>query len=88
MKGHFIHSTVSPLVLPWVIPLACRWLSTAFIHFELYTFSANNILIFLTLKQDHMWITHVSGATIAAVFCLAFFDLGDVRVRGTLAAVR
>jgi hypothetical protein len=35
-----------------------------------------------------MWITPPLAATMAAVFASPPYDLGDIRVRGTLAAVR
>ena len=45
-------------------------------------------LILRAVRPTYMWISVRLAATMAAVFASPAFDLGDIRVSGTLAAVR
>jgi len=52
-------------------------------------FYSDKILILSCLSVTYMWISLRGLVTMAACFCLTGFrNLGDIRVSGTLAAVR
>ena len=49
----------------------------------------HNVLILRCPLATYMWISLLGVVTMAACFCLTGFrNLGDIRVSGTLAAVR
>src|SRR5690606_6212657 len=57
-------------------------------HRPLVAFFADKALILGGLCATYMWISGRLVATMAAVFASPAFNLGDIRVSGTLAAVR
>src|SRR5450830_1209010 len=57
-------------------------------HRPLVAFIRVNTLILAGLCATYMWISGRLTATMAAVFASPAFNLGDIRVSGTLAAVR
>ena len=63
-------------------------LSTELIHIPLVVFFSVKALILHALSATYMWISLRLVATMATVFASPAFNLGDIRVSGTLAAVR
>ncbi len=63
-------------------------LSTELMHMPLVGLRRHISLIYTALRMTYMWISLASAGTMAAVFASPAFNLGDVRVIGTLAAVR
>ena len=57
-------------------------------HIPLVIFFMGKALILRAVRPTYMWISVRLAATMAAVFASPAFDLGDIRVSGTLAAVR
>lgn len=67
---------------------AKEWLSTGLMHMPSVGFWIDQRLIYPSLAATYMWISTAAVGTMAAVFASPAFNLGDVRVIGTLAAVR
>ena len=63
-------------------------LSTGLMHKPSVALFADKAMIYPALFSTYMWISTASAGTMAAVFASPAFNLGDVRVIGTLAAVR
>jgi hypothetical protein len=63
-------------------------LSTGLMHMPLVGRHHGFCLIYTLSQVTYMWISQAPAGTMAAVFASPAFNLGDVRVIGTLAAVR
>lgn len=63
-------------------------LSTELMHMPLVGLMVAEYLIYPVRLITYMWISTDAVGTMAAVFASPAFNLGDVRVIGTLAAVR
>ncbi len=63
-------------------------LSTDLMHMPLVGLIDAKFRIYPVLQITYMWISTGAVGTMAAVFASPAFNLGDVRVIGTLAAVR
>ena len=88
MECHVIHRQVIHRVCPPLVQRAQVGLSTELIHIPLVVFFMDKALILRDLSATYMWISVRLVATMAAVFASPAFNLGDIRVSGTLAAVR
>ena len=88
VKQVVIHRQVIHRVSPPLVQRAQAWLSTELMHRPLVAFIRVNTLILAGLCATYMWISGRLAATMAAVFASPAFNLGDIRVSGTLAAVR
>jgi hypothetical protein len=63
-------------------------LSTELMHKPSVGFIRDKLRIYPVRQATYMWISTSAVGTMAAVFASPAFNLGDVRVIGTLAAVR
>ena len=63
-------------------------LSTELMHIPFVVCRCLKSMIYSRLLATYMWISLQRTVTMAAVFATPAFDLGDIRVSGTLAAVR
>lgn len=63
-------------------------LSTGLMHMPLVGLIVYKRWIYPGLQATYMWISTAAVGTMAAVFASPAFNLGDVRVIGTLAAMR
>ena len=83
-----IHRPVTHRLSTPLVQRAQGRLSTELMHRPLVGFIRVNTLILAGLCATYMWISGRLTATMAAVFASPAFNLGDIRVSGTLAAVR
>ena len=88
MKGAFIHRRLMHRLSTPLVQRAQGRLSTELMHRPLVAFIHVKALILAGLCATYMWISGRPTATMAAVFASPAFNLGDIRVSGTLAAVR
>jgi len=88
VEWHVIHSPVTHRLSPPLVQRAQGRLSTDLMHRPLVGFFRDKTLILGALWATYMWISGRLAATMAAVFASPAFNLGDIRVSGTLAAVR
>ena len=88
MKGLFIHRLVMHRVLPPLVQWAQPRLSTDLIHIPFVALFTVKSLPTPYMQLSYMWISGAAVATMAPVFASPAFNLGDIRVSGTLAAVR
>lgn len=63
-------------------------LSTDLMHMPFVALIEGKSRIYPGQRATYMWISTAAVGTMAAVFASPAFNLGDVRVIGTLAAVR
>ena len=63
-------------------------LSTELMHIPFVVCHSVKSTIYSRLLATYMWISLQRTVTMAVVFATPAFDLGDIRVSGTLAAVR
>ena len=64
------------------------WLSTGLTNKPFVGWTLEKNRIYPALPPTYMWISTGAAGTMATVFASPAFNLGDVRVIGTLAAVR
>lgn len=88
MKGLFIHRRVMHRVLPPLVQRAQVRLSTDLMHIPFVALFTAKSRLTLYMQRSYMWISATAVATMAPVFASPAFNLGDIRVSGTLAAVR
>ena len=88
MKGLLIHSRVMHRVLPPLVQRAQARLSTDLMHIPFVALFTAKRRISPYRQATYMWISGRVLATMAPVFASPAFNLGDIRVSGTLAAVR
>ena len=88
MKGLLIHSRVMHRVLPPLVQRAQARLSTDLMHLPFVALFRDKNRILPYRQATYMWISERVVATMAPVFASPAFNLGDIRVSGTLAAVR
>ena len=88
MKGLLIHSRVMHRVLPPLVQRAQARLSTDLMHIPFVALFTAKSPRSSYKQATYMWISGLLAATMAAVFASPAFNLGDIRVSGTLAAVR
>ena len=88
MKGLFIHRLVMHRVLPPLVQWAQARLSTDLMHIPFVALFTAKSLLSPYMQVTYMWISGPAAATMAPVFASPAFNLGDIRVSGTLAAVR
>ena len=88
MKGLLIHSRVMHRVLPPLVQRAQARLSTDLMHIPFVALCTVKSLSTPYMQVSYMWISGAAVATMAPVFASPAFNLGDIRVSGTLAAVR
>ena len=88
MEWLVIHRPVTHRLSTPLVQWAQVRLSTELMHRPSVAFLTGNALILAPLCSTYMWISGRLAATMAAVFASPAFNLGDIRVSGTLAAVR
>jgi hypothetical protein len=88
MEWPFIHRRFIHRVHGRVMQRAEAQLSTELMHMPLVGRCKRFSPIYTLLQVTYMWISQSPAGTMAAVFASPAFNLGDVRVIGTLAAVR
>ena len=88
MKGLLIHSRVMHRVLPPLVQRAQARLSTDLMHIPFVALLTAENATSPYWQATYMWISGRVIATMAPVFASPAFNLGDIRVSGTLAAVR
>ena len=75
-------------VLPPLVQWAQARLSTDLMHIPFVALFTVKSLSTPYMQVSYMWISATAVATMAPVFASPAFNLGDIRVSGTLAAVR
>ena len=88
MERPFIHRVLIHSFSELVMQRAEGGLSTGLIHKPFVGLIGDKSRIYPSQKATYMWISKTPAGTMAAVFASPAFNLGDVRVIGTLAAVR
>lgn len=88
MEWPFIHRPVTHRLSDLLVQRAQVRLSTELMHRPSVGFFKVEALILAGVSASYMWISGQLIATMAAVFASPAFNLGDIRVSGTLAAVR